>query len=161
MTEDGREVAFWSSATNLVAADTNTVNDVFSRARCVDASWTNYGSGFPGKNGVPTLTAESNPDLGTTLTLDLSNSSASFTAALVFVGFQQTQFHSGLGGDVLVVPALSILVGLPPSGTSLTGALPSNEAYCGLEIDLQAIEADAGAAKGVSFTQGIELVLGE
>jgi hypothetical protein len=31
---------------------------------------------------------------------------------------------------------------------------------CGFTVDLQAIEADPGAAKGVSFTPGLELLLG-
>jgi len=29
-----------------------------------------------------------------------------------------------------------------------------------IRLELQAIEADPGAAKGVSFTQGLEMVLG-
>ena len=86
--------------------------------------------------------------------------SGTFTVGLLFIGFQQTSIHSKLGGDLLVLPAITTVVGLPPSGMSLMGAIPNDGALCGLEIDLQAMEADAGAAKGVSFTQGLELVLG-
>jgi hypothetical protein len=38
--------------------------------------------------------------------------------------------------------------------------IPNVDDLCGFTVDLQAIEADQGAVKGVSFTQGLELVLG-
>jgi len=158
---DGQVVAFSSAATNLVAGDTNSTTDVFVHDRCsAVAMWSNYGSGFPGTNGIPSLAAESNPVLGSTVTLDLANSYGTFTAALLFVGFQQTTIHSSLGGDLLVVPFLSALVALLPSGTSFTGDIPDDQQLCGFEIDVQAIEADPGATKGVSFTPGLELILG-
>jgi hypothetical protein len=158
---DGRLTAFASVATDLVSDDTNGFEDVFLHDRCSTvASWSNYGSGFPGTNGVPAFTSRSNPVFGTTLTLDLGNSSGSYTAALVFVGFQQATLHSSWGGDLLLVPAITTLIGLPPSGMALTGDLPSDDALCGLEVDLQAIEGDAGATKGVSFTPGLQLILG-
>jgi hypothetical protein len=161
MSADGGFVAFHSDASNLIANDYNATTDVFVHERCViDATWSNYGTGFPGTNGVPTLTAESNPVFGSTVTLDLENSYGKFSAALLFVGFQQADIHSGWGGDLLVVPAVTLVVGLPPSGTSFTGDIPNDETLCGFVIDLQAIESDPGAAKGVSFTPGLQLVLG-
>ena len=158
---NGQFVAFSSYASNLVAGDTNGYGDVFVNERCmIDATWTNYGAGFPGTNGVPSFTALSDPVLGSNLTLDLANSYSAFTFGLFFVGFQQTSIHSALGGDLLVLPAITTVVGLPSGGTSFTGFIPNDGALCGFEIDLQAWEADPGAAKGVSFTQGLELVLG-
>jgi len=158
---DGGAVAFESDATNLVDDDTNGTVDAFVHERCIlDASWSNYGSGFPGTNGVPAFTAQSNPVLGVSLTLDLANSYGKFTAGLLFIGFQQTTIHSGWGGDLLVVPVITTPIGIPAGGSSFTGTIPDDEALCGFEIDLQAIEADPGAAKGVSFSQGLELILG-
>jgi len=158
---DGQLVAFASVATNLVDDDTNGLEDVFVHEACSTlASWSNYGAGWPGTHGVPAFTSRSNPVLGTTLTLDLGNSSGSYTAALVFVGFQQATLHSSWGGDLLLVPAITSLIGVPPSGIALTGDLPTDDALCGLEVDLQAIEGDLGATKGVSFTPGLELILG-
>ena len=59
------------------------------------------------------------------------------------------------------MPALTIPLGLPPGGDSFTGDdLPTIASLCGVTVDLQAIELDPGAAKGVSFTPGLELVLG-
>ncbi len=36
----------------------------------------------------------------------------------------------------------------------------SHEALCGLRIYVQALQVDPGAAKGVSFTPGLDLLLG-
>jgi hypothetical protein len=38
--------------------------------------------------------------------------------------------------------------------------VPNDPALAMVPIDLQALEADPGAAKGVSFSAGLELVLG-
>jgi hypothetical protein len=156
---DGRFVAFDSWASNLVVSDSNGTWDVFVHDRC-PAIWSNYGAGFPGTNGVPSFASQAEPVLGTTATLDLSNSYGNNTIALLFVGFQRTTIHSSWGGDLLVVPVLALVVGLPANGTSFSGAIPNDDGLCGLTIDLQAIESDPGAGKGVSFTPGLELVLG-
>jgi hypothetical protein len=156
---DGHIVAFESGASNLVAGDTNGAYDAFVHESC-NATWTNYGAGFPGTNGVPSFTSEADPVLGTTLTLDLANSYGSSTTGLLFIGLQRTSIHASWGGDLLVVPLIAMLVGLPPAGASFSGDLPADDSLCGVAIDLQVFEGDPGAAKGVSFTQGLELVLG-
>jgi Tol biopolymer transport system component len=158
---DGQTVAFSSDATNLVTADTNGCTDVFVHQKCsTPASWSNYGYGFPGTNGVPSFTCQQNPVFGTTITLDVSNSYAHPTVGVVFVGFQRTSLHSNWGGDLLVAPTLTLFVTFSYGGDSFTGTIPDDRTLCGLAIDLQAIEADPGAAHGVSFTPGLELVLG-
>jgi Tol biopolymer transport system component len=161
LSADGQVVAFCSEATNLVANDTNGAVEVFVHEFCsTAASWSNYGAGFPGTNGIPAFTSQQNPAFGATVTLDLSNSYANPTVGVIFVGFQRTSIHSGWGGDLLVVPALSMFVTFSYGGDSFTGTIPDDRSLCGVTVDLQAIEADPGAAKGVSFTQGLELVLG-
>jgi Tol biopolymer transport system component len=158
---DGHIVAFESSASNLVVGDTNGSEDVFIHELCITpASWSNYGAGFPGTNGVPSFTSQQNPMIGTTITLDLGNSYGNPTAGLLFVGFQRADLHSNWGGDLLVAPALVIPTSFSYGGNSYSGDLPSDWELCGFVIDLQAIEADPGAAKGVSFTPGLELLLG-
>ncbi len=158
---DGQIVAFDSAASNLVTGDTNVSIDVFAHDRCaLDATWTNYGSGFPGTYGVPSFTSRADPVLGATLTLDLANSYGASSSGLLFVGFQRAQIHSSWGGDLLVVPVFTLLIGLPPGGTSISGGISIDDDLCGFTIDLQAIELDPGAAKGVSFTPGLELLLG-
>jgi WD40 repeat protein len=161
LSADGRFVAFDSLADNLVSGDTNARWDIFVHERCTtDATWTNYGTGFPGSNGVPSLTSLADPVLGTVLTLELGNSYGLSTCGLFFVGFQQTVLHSVWGGDLLVVPMLTLAIDMPPDGTSISGHLPIDSNLCGFTIYLQAIEIDPGAAMGVSFTQGLELLLG-
>jgi len=158
---NGQVVAFTSSATLFVPGDANHCFDVFIRYRSViNASWSNYGQGFPGTNGIPSLTSASNPVLGKTLQIDLSNSSGGLTFAMVFIGFQKTQIHAAFGGDLLVVPTIVNIVGLGSGGTSFIADLPLDETLCGLEIDMQAWESDPGASRSVSFTPGLELVIG-
>ena len=158
---DGLVVAFWSRATNLVDDDMNGFSDWFVREACATvASWSNYGSGYPGTLGVPSLVAPYDPVIGSTEEVDVGNSAGVFTVALLFVGFQQIQLHSSLGGDLLVLPQWTSVVALGSGGSSFSANLPFDGSLCGMSIDLQAWEADAGAAKGVSFTPGLELVLG-
>ena len=158
---DGSRIAFLSYATNLVTGDTNLLNDVFVREICVvDASWANYGTGWPGTFGVPSLTAQNNPVLGSKLNVDLENSSGLFSVTLFLVGYQQASLHSSLGGDLLLIPSTAALLLLPPGGTTLATLLPSDVSLAGFEIDSQALETDLGATKGVSFTAGLQLILG-
>jgi len=65
-----------------------------------------------------------------------------------------------LGGDLLVDPVITSVLALPANGTTISSTLPNNPALCGFTIDLQTLELDPGAAKGVSFTRGLELILG-
>jgi sugar lactone lactonase YvrE len=124
------------------------------------ASWSNYGAGFPGTNGVPSFTSQQDPVLGTTITLDLANSYAQPTAGLLFIGFQRADIPSSFGFDLLVAPALVVPVSFSYGFDSFTGAIPADGGLVGTVVDLQAFEADPGAAKGVSATPGLELVLG-
>jgi Tol biopolymer transport system component len=161
LTPDGAFVAFASLASNLVAGDKNGWQDVFVHELCSSpASWSNYGTGFPGTFGVPSFTPQQNPVLGTTITLDLANSWQQPTVGLLFVGFQHASLHSGWGGDLLVVPAITQLITFSYGFDQFVGDIPDDATLCTSTLDLQVIEADPGAAKGVSFTPGLELVLG-
>jgi Tol biopolymer transport system component len=157
---DGRSVVFSSSATDLVAGDTNGYTDVFVDDRSAYATWNSYGDGHAGTLGIPALAPAWRPVLGSRLTVEMGSSSSIYTVGAVFIGFEQTAIRSSWGGDLLVVPAITQLVGLSPWGASLFGDLPNDESLIGFSIDLQAIEVDAGAAKGMSFTPGLELLLG-
>jgi sugar lactone lactonase YvrE len=126
----------------------------------IHASWTNYGAGFPGTHGIPTFTARAAPVLGTTSTLDLANSSDAATSGLLFLGFQRADLPSSAGGDLLVAPFTTIPVAVGAGSQSFSGDLPNDPTLDGLAIDLQVVEQDAGAADGMSFTAGLELLLG-
>jgi len=159
--EDGRITAFSSTATNLVASDTNAVNDVFRRDSCVPADWFNYGSGWAGTFFTPTITPSAPPVFGTTISLNISNSSGLNTSALLMLGVTEANIPTGKGGSLMLVPIMFIPLPLPPGGFSLSGTLPAMDPeLCGFEVDFQAIELDAGATKGYAFTDGLALTLG-
>jgi Tol biopolymer transport system component len=155
-------IAFASLASNLVANDTNADWDVFVHELCsIDATWSNYGAGFPGTHGVPAFTSRSFPAFGSTVTLDLENSYSYPTIGLIFCGFEPLSFRTKWGGDLLVLPSCIVATSFSHGGNSYSFDIPIDYELCGATIELQAIEADPGAAKGVSFTQGLELILGQ
>jgi len=159
---DGRIVAFNSDASNLVAGDTNAARDVFvHEPRCnVDATWSNYGAGFAGSSGVPPFTSRGDPVLGSTLSLDLGNSYGNDTPGLFLVGYQEAVIPTNRGGDLLLIPAVITLLNVRWIGITIEGDVPDQTQLCGIEVFLQVLEIDPGAARGVSFTAGIKLVLG-
>ena len=58
------------------------------------------------------------------------------------------------------MPALILPITFSYGADAFPGTLPSDPAFAGLAVDLQVIEGDPGAPLGVSFTPGLELVLG-
>jgi hypothetical protein len=139
----------------------DAVSVLLNSCHCsVDASWSNYGSGWPGTNGIPTFTAANDPELCTTVSLNLSNSLGANTMAVFFVGLAPTDQPTIYDGDLLVAPTNIIALQLPGGGVTLSAPVPCNPALCGLSVFLQALEVDGGASKGISFTPGLQLELG-
>jgi Tol biopolymer transport system component len=164
LSPDGRLVLFVSHAANLVSGDTNDYSDVFVRDLSVAdvmASWSNYGSGFPGTNGIPSLTASGPPAFGTTISIDLANSRGAATAGLLLVGLQRASLVTSAGGTILVDFVLSLPIAIGAGGLSIPATIPHDDALCGLSVDLQALELDPGAQYRISFTAGLELVFGD
>jgi hypothetical protein len=161
---DGALVAFTSLAANLIAGDGNQAHDVFVRDLAFvdpDASWNNYGAGFAGTNGIPTLAASADPVLGTQIDVDLGNSLGAPTFGYLLAGVSQASIPTTLGGTLLVGGVfLALPVSIPASGLSLPEALPADLALCGVSIFVQGLELDPGAQVGVSFTPGLELFFG-
>jgi hypothetical protein len=124
------------------------------------AAWANYGSGFAGTLGVPSLVAQNRPILGGPLALDVGNSLGATTPALLVVGLAQASIPTNKGGTILVAPSLWIPLSLPAGGLTLAGTVPGDPQLCGVAADFQALELDAGAAFGFSFSAGLELHLG-
>jgi len=157
---DGRFTVFESYSSNLVPNDTNREFDIFLRDLCPPASWFNYGDGWPGTLGVPTMTASANPSFGADVTIGITNSLSVPTPALLLVGLGETNQSTNRGGALLVAPLFWIPLMLEAGTTSLDGTMSKNRDLCGVEIDLQTVEVDAGASNGFSFTDGLALVLG-
>jgi cold shock CspA family protein len=160
---DGQQVAFVDFSTNLVSNDTNGTDDVFVHDRTIpliDASWNNYGAGFPGTNGIPTLTANADPVFGTTIALDVGNSFTTWTSGLLLVGFAPASIQTGAGATILVDFLFTFPVVVTPSGATILVPIPIDDRLFGLAAYLQAIELDPGAQGNLSFTPGLELVFG-
>jgi Tol biopolymer transport system component len=162
ITADGRFVAFASYADDLIAGDANAQGDVFVLDRSVnqDASWNNYGAGFPGTLGIPTLTASADPVFGTTIQIDVGNSLGGATPGLLFAGLSQASIPTSAGGTLLVDFFLMVPLVVPAGGESLAASIPSDPSLVGVHVDLQVLEIDAGAAQKISFTPGLELTFG-
>ncbi|MFO0985005.1 MAG: hypothetical protein U1E76_25290 [Planctomycetota bacterium] len=161
---DGRLVAYHSWSDNLVPGDTNVAQDVFVRDRTpgpcsIPASWTSYGSGWPGTSGIPELVARSNPILCATLEVFAASSSGTDTTGVLFAGFNSANFPTPWDGAVLLVPSLARPVLMPAGGLSITAPIPCDEALCGLRL-LRRWSRWTPALLGVSFTPGLELRLG-
>src|SRR5262249_40403418 len=86
LSDDGRVVGFYSARTKLVEGDANHSQDDFVH-EMHPASSTNYGAGFAGTHGVPDLTSDAIPVLGTSINVFLANSLGAPTVGLLFVGF--------------------------------------------------------------------------
>ena len=124
------------------------------------AAWLNFGSGWPGTQGVPAFTSRSNPVLGSTLTLDIENSLGAPTQGWLFLGTSPASLATPWGGTLLVTPSFLVSLGIPATGSTPGGLLPADPTLDGLSLYLQVLEADPGASDGFSFTPGLELRLG-
>ncbi len=164
ISDDGLTVAMVASGTDLIGGDSNGVTDLLTRDRTNPdplASWQNYGVGWPGTLGVPAFTALGNPVMGTTVDAQLGNSVGFYTVGFLYLGLQSATIPTKLGGTLLVDPLSTLVFLLEPLGTTLSGDLPLDDALVGTSFFAQVLELDNGASKGVSFTAGIELILGQ
>jgi uncharacterized repeat protein (TIGR03803 family) len=131
----------------------------------LSASWSNYGTGLAGTRGIPDFTSSANPVLGTTITFNIGNSLGSDAIGFMILGLSQTSipFKQGtvlvnfFDNWTLVLPLLS----MPAAGQTIDVAIPDDDSLLGLELDAQVLELDPGAARGVSFTPGLNLMLGK
>jgi FG-GAP repeat protein/VCBS repeat protein len=124
------------------------------------ARWNNYGKGWAGSNGVPALIPLSDPVVGQLLNLGLDNSLGASTAGLLVLGLSKDSIPTGKGGTLLVDPFLFEALSIPAGGLTLSGKVPDDPSLYGFDLYLQAIEADSGASKGLSFTRGLDLIFG-
>lgn len=162
ISNDGRIVAFSSEDPDLVPDDGSINGNVFVREWPRDpASWTSYGSGFPGRDGVvPTMTPAGEPHIGAPLSIDFTNSALVWTFGFLYAGFDAIDLPTRLGGHLLVAPIVTIPVPLPPTGWRETFDVELDWSLSGLVVRAQTLEIDPWAAEGVSFTAGLELTLG-
>jgi hypothetical protein len=123
------------------------------------ASWNNFGEGLDGTFGIPALIADHAPHLGKSVTVTASNSAGVDTCAVLVVGATRAEIPAW-GGTILVVLDLVVPLLLPAAGGAVDYAVPNDPAICGQTWDLQVLQLDAGAVRDISFSEGLELVLG-
>lgn len=125
-------------------------------------SWSNYGAGWPGTNGVPSLGPSGSPTIGQPVALQIGNSLGAATTGYLLLGAAPASQATALGGTVLVafVPALAFTLPIPASGTLLAGTVPNDPTLCGVSLYVQVIQADPNASHGASFSRGLKLDFG-
>jgi hypothetical protein len=128
--------------------------------RSYPASVTTYGTGWPGTLGVPSINASTVPVLCNPLTLIVVNSLGAPTTGILIVGLARASIPTAFDGVLLVLPSWIFTIPLPSSFASFSVTVPCDTLLAGITIDLQALEVDPGASRGVSFTPGLEMVLG-
>jgi Tol biopolymer transport system component len=162
VTPDGSHLSFVSGAQNLTDDDTRPYSiDVFVRTQSVDpATSSNYGSGWPGTNGVPWFVATPPPALGQAVTLAAENSLGRWSVGLLLAGAQSADLPTGFGGDLALLPTFAYSLAIPPQGVTFTGTVPADERLVDLSYYAQLLQQDPGASDGVSFTQGLQLTFG-
>lgn len=121
-----------------------------------------YGDGWPGTTGVPSLTSPTGaPLLGSVVEIDIGNSAGVDTIGLFVLGFADAEIPTAADGTLLLLPSLLVPLTLPASGSTLRATIPADKALDGTSVFLQVLESDPGATRGVSFTRGLRLDLGD
>ena len=119
-----------------------------------------YGFGWPGTHGVPTLTVDEAPVLGGTFNLQIGNSLLEETLGAWNIGFRPMDLLTTLGGTAFVRPYTLVTITIPADGLDIPLYVPADPAFCGFSFYHQVYMFDEGATHEVSFTRALELKAG-
>ena len=147
----------WDPTYNGALDATLAIVDPVSSA---PASWQNYGNGWPGTIGIPSLEATWPPVLCTSTSLLLTSSMPTPTQGVFFIGLSSDNTPTPWGGTLLVVPTWTFTLTLSAGTTTLPFPIKCDDSLLGMAIYTQMLLIDPGASHGVSFTPGIEFILG-
>lgn len=120
----------------------------------------NYGYGYAGTYGVPAFQALGQPVLGTTLPIQMGNSSGLSSTAFVLVANELANKPSGLGGALACELQSLIVLPLPAAGANLMFAIPNSSSLVGATYYGQSVQIDLGATFDLAFSRGLRLTLG-
>jgi hypothetical protein len=124
----------------------------------VCGSFTGYGTGIPGLNGVPSIQGGGCAGRGSTTSIDIAQGRAG-AAGLLAVGFLPNNLPF-LNGTLLVQVNSTFFHVLSGTGQwSLGLFLPISPVWNGLNIYTQSFYVDAAAAQGVSATRGLHTLV--
>ena len=156
-TAKGVQIAASESAVYVVWEDGRSpVSEIYFN---IPFGLQSYGNATAGTGGIaPQLAATGTATLGNTPSLDVTDGLANAPGVL-FLGTKTSA--PVVGGTLLVLPALTLPLGLDPTGTaSLPLGIPNDQAFVGGTINFQALFLDAGAPQSVSMTNGLETWIG-
>jgi Tol biopolymer transport system component len=154
LSADGQIVAFAGAANNLVAGDTNGVEDIFVHVR---TPWTDLGFGLAGVAGVPSLVGTGSLEAGSSGNLALTQAKAS-ALTILFVSLTSTPTPFK-GGTLATVPVtLSVPLSTGAAGSfKLPWVWPSGVPSA-VPLYFQFAIQDAAALKGVSLSNALKAV---
>jgi hypothetical protein len=146
----GRAIA----RTGAVTLDSNVVGNPSM------ASWNNYGVGWPGTNGIPSLVLSALPVIGTTPNLVVQNVYVAPTYGLLLWGSAPVSLTTQFGGTLLVQTVHWWSVPIGSGAHAMPMAIPLDVNLICMDAYVQILEYDKGASHYVAFTPGLHLVFG-
>jgi Tol biopolymer transport system component len=153
---DGRYVAFYSPASNLVSGDTNGSADIFVRAELgpTPDPWSSLGGGLGGQWGIPFLSASGVPTGGSPISLTIERASPN---SLVFYIIGGSQANIPLFGGILVpYPDLSFSTTTDANGNGSSVWIWPTGYPSGITAWFQAVVLDITAPYGMSFSNTLQ-----
>lgn len=125
------------------------------------ATWANYSRGYPGTGGaIPQVVADGNPVLGSTIHVDVGNTSGVPTLNVLFAAAEPAALDTRYGGMLLAEFQFLFFLPLPASGASFTAQIPNDPNLIGITLHVQSLQADPGARYGIAFSRGLRLNFG-
>jgi V8-like Glu-specific endopeptidase len=117
--------------------------------QCTPSSWSSFGSGCVGNNGVPSMQLVSLPSLGSIFALAVQNLGSGAAFMLTGLGQQHVVLQPfGFGADcsLLVTPDFVTLLATVGGSSSWSLLLPNSPVLAGLHLRSQVIELGAVSA---------------
>jgi len=127
---------------------------------CVRSS-ENYGNGWPGTQGIPSLTLDQPPVFGTNIAIQIGNSLGYATFGYLGWGLAEASTPTNLGGMLLIDPFEVIPVTIPAGGYDMPATVPpADPIWCHLAVYAQVFQLDHNATHGWSMTPGLKIGIG-
>jgi Tol biopolymer transport system component len=158
---DGRSFLFATPVDLAEEGDVDGFADVYVHERApTPATSSHYGAGFPGELGIPDLTLAADPVLGQPIDVTIGSSSSKWILGFLVLGVAPIDVRGAWGGDLLVAPLTLMPVPVTPFGYTLHAQIPYDAAFWNFALEMQCLEFDPLAAKGISSTDGLEIDFG-
>ncbi|HHI81270.1 MAG TPA: hypothetical protein ENK02_15000 [Planctomycetes bacterium] len=152
------------TATDRGGLKTSCIIRIVVNSCAAKASWSNYGTGWKGTFGIPSIRLSAPPVVCKTTTLRLGNSLRKSTPGCLLISTASLKLKIWDGTfyvDLTKPGAIELATLIPASGLNLPLAIPCDlPRICGLKIYVQGILIDPGASKGISYSPGLRMVIG-